>query len=131
MYDIYIALLLTGLHNMINIYNITKSLLCLCTFAGATTWGTENLKELLNNKHNKAETAPPPPNYLGTSGLTRTRNNKRCKNTVRRWLTRYPQPVYWRKTKKNSDFSIWSKQSVQQKINLVQMMGILFVNEEH
>lgn len=45
---------------MINIYNITKSLLCLCTFAGATTWGTENLKELLNNKHNKAETAPPP-----------------------------------------------------------------------
>lgn len=46
---------------MINIYNITKSLLCLCTFAGATTWGTENLKELLNNKHNKAETAPPPP----------------------------------------------------------------------
>lgn len=60
-----------------------RILLCSCTFAGATTWGTENLKELLNNKHNKAETAPPP-NYLGTSGLTRTRNNKRCKNTMRR-----------------------------------------------
>lgn len=55
MYDIYIVLLLIGLYNMINIYNIMKLLLCLCMFVGVIIWGIENLKELLNNKYNKVE----------------------------------------------------------------------------
>lgn len=77
MYDIYIVLLLIGLYNMINIYNIMKLLLCLCMFVGVIIWGIENLKELLNNKYNKVEIVFFFfLNYLGMFGFMRMRNNK-------------------------------------------------------
>lgn len=82
-------------------------------------------KELLSNKHNETET----PLRIIEERLVLGGKINDVK-TVRRWLTRYLQLVYWRKTKKNRTSPFSSKRSVRQKMNFIKMIGIIYVNEK-